>query len=161
MSRSARFEGVRLAHVVVLLAKYGITMTRNILAAPVVQFGKPHKLGGLRNAKLFPEPESVSLPCLQNIGVQHDVSLARGRKDILATLSKKQCQYVGRLVKNLGVVKACEILADSSRDKKIFPSPMTITPPTASKIAKSVGVTLTRGRRTLKKVTKKATKKAA
>lgn len=152
MARSARFEGVRLAHVVVLLAKYGIKMTRDILAAPLTQFGKPHKVGSLRDKKLFPEPESVSMPCLWAIGVKHEVQLSRGRKDITKGLSKKQRQYVGRLVKNFGVVQACKTLKDSSRDKGIFPSPLSITPPTASKIAKSVGVELTRGRRAAKVV---------
>lgn len=148
MARQPKFTGKCLQHVVSLLRQYGPTVTRKILAAPVKAFGKPHKLGCKRDAKLFPQPVSVCMPTLCTIAATAEIEFKRGRKNPI--VGKAREQYVARLVRDHGSPRAVEILANGERDKRLFPEPVAVSAPTLQHIAKRYGVKLHRGRRPLK-----------
>ena len=143
--RPAKFEGEQLSHVVSLVKEFGASKTRDILAAPIKVDGKATTLGKLRNAKLFPDPVEVSVPCLCNIGKANGVKLIRGRKNPIVT--KQQKMYVAKLVSQHGATKTVEILASDARNTNLFPDPVNVSQPHVGKIARMMGVELSRGRR--------------
>lgn len=144
MARPARFVGKQLKHVQSLIKQYGLKGTLNILAAPLKAFGKPHKLGSLRDATIFPNPESVSMPTLGGIAEDMGLDLKRGRKNPI--VGKAREKYVARLVRDYGSLDCVAMLSGDDRDKKLFPEPVSVSPPTVQKIARRHGVELHKGR---------------
>ena len=144
MGRPSKFVGEQLKHVESLIRKHGCKLTAAILAAPLKRFGKPNRLGQLRDGNLFPDPVSVSQPCLGHVAAAAGIALKRGRKNFV--VGKKREQYVSRLVRDFGSVRAVEILAGNERDVKLFPNPVSVSTTHLQHIAKRCGVELGRGR---------------
>ena len=138
MARSPKFVGKQLDRVVELIKKNGVNGAMEALAS------------GKLSKKLFPEqPVSVSLPTIYGIAAEAGIKLVRGKPNPVKTRDQKR--YVASLVKKMGSLKTVAILASSERNTKLFPHPVSITPPTVCKIAAQQGVKLVRGRPRLKK----------
>ena len=142
MGRPYRFSGKQLVCVVALLKQHGPTETRKILAAPVMSRGKPNKLAALRNAKVFPEPEKVSLPTLCKIAAAHEVEFTRGRENPITSAknAKSLTRHALSLVKSHGAVQAAAILASEDNGVSVCAA-------TLRKLADEAGIKLVRGRR--------------
>ena len=144
MARPPKFQGESLKAVKDLLRKHGLSQTRDILAAD-----ESSELASLRDQQVFPKPVSVCLPTLCRISGNAGMSFKRGRVNPIRTAHQKR--YVISLVKQFGALKTCEILAGEDRNVRLFPEPVSVTPPTVAKVAREGGITLTRGRRRVKK----------
>ena len=140
--RPPRFVGRQYKSVVALLKQHGPTMTRNILAAPAMigvgRNRKPNPLAAMRPAKVFPEPESVSLPTLVKIGAEAGIEFMQGKENPVAAKGAAMVKHALALVAKHGASKAAEMLTEEGT---------AVCAATLRAMAKDAGLVLVRGRR--------------
>lgn len=140
--RPPRFQGQQLKSVVALLRQHGPTMTRNILKAPAMigvgKNRKPNPLVALRNGKVFPGPEKVSMPTLVRIGSEAGIKFVQGKENPIAAKGAAAIKHALHLVGIHGAAAAAKMLTEEGT---------AVCAATLRTMAKCAGMTLTRGRR--------------